>query len=781
MATYYARATTGLPTPEEMIARQGGGARIYDRTGKLLYQFVDDRVGYQEEVSLDQISPDLIHATIATEDASFYSNPGVNPRGLLRAAIENLRPGKFLQGTGGSSITQQLVKQLYETPEQRAERSVQRKLREMAIAVWLTSKYSKDQILTWYLNTVPYGGTFTGIEAASQGYFNKHASELTLAQAAYLAGLPQSPSQLDPFRHPDQAKARQIQVLDLMAQHGYISQYGADVAKMEPITLQPRVPPFLAPHFVMYVADEIKKKLGEDALYHGGLRVTTTLDLDLQNQASLYLEKWISKYEAATNAHNGAVVIMDPNTGQILTMVGSRDYFREDIHGQNNNATTLKSPGSAFKPFTYLTAFLQGWGPDWPLIDTPITYTEADGKTFSPDNPAHDYHGVINLRQALGASLNVPAFKTALWVGVPNIVATARRMGITTLDGHYGPSITLGSGDVTLLDMAFAYSTFANNGVMKGQRRIGDTSNGLRQLDPVAILKVEDRLGRTLIDNTGPPQEIEAVKAPYAYLITDILSDDEARKITFGTGSVLNIPGRRIAVKTGTSAPFEGRPTLIGDTWAIGYSPDRVVGVWVGNADNAPMHNLYSTTIAGAAWHDIMVAAHEGLPARDFERPDGIVQATVCVPSGLEPTPACGRTVTGQFVEESLQKRPDDWWGRVETQDGKLIVLSRRFDPPPDVTGYKRRLALEYAGAAIPAARPRGGEWAQPTSAPAAPRVPPPIPATPPPTAGPLATPTPVQTPPAPVKPTPAPQRPNPTPPPAIGIAQAQSVPRRSG
>lgn len=781
MGTYYVRATADLPSPEEMIARQGGGARIYDRTGKLLYQFVDDRVGYQEEVTLDQISPDLIHATIATEDASFYSNPGINPRGLVRAAVENLRPGRFLQGTGGSSITQQLVKQLYETPEQRSERSVQRKLREMAIAVWLTSKYSKDQILTWYLNTVPYGGTFTGVEAASKGYFNKHASELTLAQAAYLAGLPQSPSRFDPFLHPDQAKARQIEVLDLMAQHGYISQFAADVAKMEPIVLEPHTPPFRAPHFVMYVADEIRQKLGVDALYHGGLRVTTTLDLDLQNQASLYLEKWISKYEAATNAHNGAVVIMEPSTGQILTMVGSRDYFREDIQGQNNNATTLKSPGSAFKPFTYLTAFLQGWGPDWPLIDTPITYVEADGKTFSPDNPAHDYHGVITLRQALGASLNVPAFKTALWVGVPNIVATAKRMGITTLDGHYGPSITLGSGDVTLLDMAFAYATFANNGVMKGQRRIGDTSNGLRQLDPVAILKVEDRLGRILIDNTGSPLEVEAVKAPYAYLMTDILSDDDARKMTFGAGSVLNIPGRRVAVKTGTSAPYEGRPTLIGDTWAIGYSPDRVVGVWIGNADNAPMRNLYSTTIAGAAWHDIMIAAHEGLPVRDFERPDGIVETTVCVPSGLEPTPACGRTVTGQFVEESLQKRPDDWWGRVDTQDGKLIVLSRRFDPPPDVTGYKRRLALEYAGAAISGGAFRSSQHAQPATAAAASPVASPAPVASAPVPGAAATPAaaPVQTPPAAPKPAPTPQAPKPTPVPAIGVAQAQSGARR--
>ncbi len=709
LSSYYTSAVADIPSPWEQMAVQGDGARIYDRNGVLLYQFVGER-GYQIDVSLDEVSPYVIWATIATEDASFYTNPGVNPRGLARALIENLRPGDaFLRGSGGSSITQQLVKQLYETPEERSRRSVARKLREIALALELGSRYSKDQILTWYLNNISYGGLFTGIEAASRGYFGKPARDLTLPEAAYLAGLPQSPAKYDPFVHPDAAKRRQIEVLDLMARHGYITRFEADMAKLVPITLRPQPAPFRAPHFVLYVADEIRRTLGEDALYRGGLRVTTTLDYELQRFAEESLEGWLSEYEASTNAHNGAVVVFDATNAEILAMVGSRDYFRADIEGENNNALALNSPGSTFKPFTYLTAFLQGWGPDWPLIDSPITYREADGRTFKPENPQHNYYGTITLREALGASLNVPAFKTALWVGVDRIVETARRLGITTLNGRYGPSLTLGSGDVTLLDMVYAYSVFANNGVMRGQPRINPTGQPGRPLDPIAVLRVEDRQGKVLLDNTQRVRDVQVVDAPFAYLITDILTDDQARVATFGRNSVLAIPDRPVAVKTGTSAPYEGRPELVGDTWAVGYSPDRVIGVWIGNSDNSPMRNIYSTTIAARVWRDVVLRAHEGLPRRDFVRPPGIVRTTVCVPSGKRPTPACGWTVTGDFVAASLSDQFDDWWGRVEERNGRLVLLERGYRPPPDVTGYKRALAMEYSW---------GGGWRQQTPRP---------------------------------------------------------------
>jgi membrane peptidoglycan carboxypeptidase len=344
---YYQDITSGVPPPQQAIDTRGGGAKIYDRNGTLLYEYLDPNYGYHTTVALDQISPLIQNATVAAEDASFYSNPGINVKGLTRAAIENLKPGPgFMQGSGGSSITQQLVKQIYETPSERTQRSISRKAREAVLALKLTQDYSKQQILGWYLNEVPYGGVYTGVEAAAEGYFGIHAKDVDLAQAAFLAGLPQSPTDYDPFSHMDAALKRQSEVLDLMVEHGYISQTEANWARLEKITLNPAQQPFLAPHFVQYVGDYIKQTLGEDALLHGGLSVLTTLDLPLQTEANQILDKNIEKYEASSHGHNGSVVIMDPPTGQILAMVGSRDYNDSAVNGQVNNAIALNSPGS---------------------------------------------------------------------------------------------------------------------------------------------------------------------------------------------------------------------------------------------------------------------------------------------------------------------------------------------------------------------------------------------------------------------------------------------------
>jgi membrane peptidoglycan carboxypeptidase len=370
-----------MDTPEERLAARGGGARIFDRNGVLLYQFLDERYGYQEPVPLGQISPHVRDATIAAEDASFYDNSGLNVRGIARAAVENFASGDILEGSGGSSITQQLAKQLYFSQEEREQRSVSRKMREAAIALQLTNDYDKDQILEWYLNEIPYGGVMIGVQAAAQGYFGIDARDLSLAQAAFLAGLPQSPSRHDPFTNFDAAVTRQREVLDLMVRHGKIDAETAAWAKLEVITVSPRQLPFHAPHFVQYVGEYIKATLGEEALYRGGLQVTTSLDLGMQWMANATLEKYVSTFERASNGHNGAVVIIEPPTGQILAMVGSRDYFRDDVHGRVNNAIAQNSPGSTLKPFTYATAFMQGWGPDWPIIDTTIRYREDDGRS----------------------------------------------------------------------------------------------------------------------------------------------------------------------------------------------------------------------------------------------------------------------------------------------------------------------------------------------------------------------------------------------------------------
>ena len=696
-ASYYHDVTASIPTPQQAIAQQAGGAKIYDRHGTLLYQFLDPQHGYQKRVPLDQISPLVQEATIATEDASFYSNPGISISGIARAAIENLTPGRtFLDGPGGSTITQQLVKQLYFTPQERQERSLSRKLREAVIALKLTQDYNKQQILDWYLNEIPYGSEFTGIEAASEGYFGLPAKDLTLGQAAFLAGLPQSPSQYDPFLHFAAAKARQSEVLDLMVEHGYISQTTANWARLEQIKLTPKPQPFLAPHFVLYVADYLRKTLGEQALMHGGLSVVTTLDLNLQDQAQTVLDHQIAQHEAATGAHNGAVVIISPPTGQILAMVGSRNYFDATIDGTVNNALALRSPGSTLKPFTYVTAFEHGWGPEWPIVDSPITYTAPGTQPFTPVNPDHRSHGVIPAREALGNSLNVPAFKTILWAGVQNMINTAKSMGITTLDGHQlGPAVTLGGSDVKLLDMVYGYATFANAGTMAGVPTVLALPPGNRKLDPNPVLFVTDRAGRIVMNNTQPHTE-QVIKPAYAYLITQIISNDANRQIIFGAGSDLHIAGYRVAAKSGASQPFPNSDAT-GDTWALGYTPDVAVGVWVGNSDYAPMYNLFSTTIAGAAWHDIMLDALKSLPQRHpFVRPPGLVEATVCVPSGIvAPAGAHCPTVTGLFAQDALSKQDARWWGGRELPSA--LPLSARIDGiPAGITGWQRYLAEEY-------------------------------------------------------------------------------------
>ncbi len=610
----------------------------------------------------------------------------------------------LMEGTGGSSITQQLAKQLYFTQQQRGERTISRKAREMAIALELTRQYSKDQILEWYLNIIPYGSVYTGIEEASERYFSIPASDLSLAQAAFLAGLPQSPSRYDPITNFAAAKDRQIEVLDLMVKHGDLTQMEADCTKFADPQFNPSPMPFEAPHFVMYVADYIRATLGEDALLHRGLVVQTTLDLDLNNKAQQLLEQHLSENEAYTNAHNGSVIIIDPKTGQLLAMVGSRDYFRSDINGEVNNALALNSPGSALKPFTYVTAFMQGWSPDWPVIDSPITYVEDDGKTFSPTNPSNGQtYGVIPAKKALGNSLNVSAFKTILWVGVDNMVRTAKAMGITTLDQKVGPAVTLGGADVKLIDLTYAYSVFANGGTMAGAPTTQSLPEGNRRLDPICVLKATDSTGKVLIDNTVS-QTQPVIKPEYAYMISTILSNDDDRSLTFGTGSVLNIPGWQAAVKSGTSEPFENvNPAdaakhYTDDTWSVGYTNDVTVGVWIGNSDNSRMQHMYSTTIAAPLWHDVMLAALEGKTPSNFVQPDGLVQATVCVPSGIPVTPGVKcPSVTGLFASDALAIEATNHWGGEEL-DGLVSADVCLTCIPSQIQGWKRYLAMEYLG-----------------------------------------------------------------------------------
>ncbi|MXZ46047.1 MAG: hypothetical protein F4Z08_03485 [Chloroflexi bacterium] len=694
--------------PEQLLADlPRGGARIYDRNGVLLYEFIDEFGGLRRPVPLEDISHWVILATIATEDASFYENNGLNVRGLARAGVENLSPfggTDFFEGSGGSSITQQLAKNVYIPKEERTQRTVERKLKEAAIALELTERYTKDQILEWYLNSISYGGIYVGIEAAAEGYFGKQASELTLAEAALLAGIPASPARYNPLTNEPIAIARQHEVLGLMVRHGVISEVEAARARGTELEFKANRFDIEAPHFVLgRIADEISQRFGERALYEDGLEVVTTLDLTLQREAERILEEKIAEFEESSDGHNGAFYALDPHSGQILVYVGSRDYFREDIEGRNDNVISLNSPGSTLKPFTYMTAFMQGWSTGAGILDTPTKIIDpATGDFFEPENPSKNFVGAISAADALGNSLNVPAFKAILFAGIENTMAVYKQVGITTLDNPlgYGPSLTLGGVDVKLEDMVLAYSVLANNGVMRGQEALERYDPGERTIDPVALLRVTDADG-TVLYQFEEPAERRIVGPNFSYLVTAILSDPDTQCLTFGCGG-LNLPGRTSASKTGTSEPFEDSDE-IGDTWAFGYTPDLVAGVWAGNADNSPMVNITSTRISWRSWRDFMSFAHDhlGIAPATFENPGGVESRELCWPSGMLPTehcPAAGR-YTGLFAEEVLGEGEDDlvrlqdtWWQplNIDSRTGLLAAP----DTPAAFVSREVRLVL---------------------------------------------------------------------------------------
>jgi membrane peptidoglycan carboxypeptidase len=688
-----------VPPDRMAVNTPAGGAKIYDRNGTVLYQYVDDRDGLRAPVPLEQISPWLVAATIATEDSSFYTNQGVNTTGIVRAMWQNFNPlsGHFLDGSGGSSITQQLIKNVYFPPSKQYSRSYDRKLTEIVFSLKLTDSYSKDQILTWYLNQISYGGLYNGVEAASRGYFDKPAKDLSLAEAALLAGLPASPTAYSPFEHPDAALNRRNDVLDLMASRIRL-RVGADAyftpdrsvieaAKASPLGVVSRPFTIEAPHFVLsYVQPELEARYGRDALYHGGLSVTTSLDLGLQQKVHELLDQSIAQFEAQSNSHNGAVTVIDPRTGEILVMLGSRDYFRDDIQGQVNNTLAAMSPGSTFKPFVYLAAFLKSnFGPGTPIADEPVSFRESDGSVFRPTNPSGKYYGRITLRQALGNSLNIPAFKLAQSVGVGDIVAFGRRSGITTLNGNYGPSIAIGGVDMTPLDLAFAYSTLANSGTMRGQQPVTPHKSGERNVDPVAVLQVTGRDGQVLHEAKSAKRETQVAPPQQTFLINSILSDPNAQCLTFGCGG-LNVPGHQAAVKTGTSEPFDPRGPdagKIGGTWAFGYTPDVVVGVWAGNTDRAPITNIVSTSIAFRTMRDTMLAYFNGRPSTRFDVPQGVQRGRICYTVPGER--GCAMAVEDYYIPGTVQVDGDNR-GQAQPQQATVTPQKPSQQPKPQPT-----------------------------------------------------------------------------------------------
>ena len=683
--TIYRGFADDLVEPDAIVDTQRslGTSRIFDRDGEagvLLFEFADPLLGLSDPVRLHEVSQFMIDATVATEDASFWNNEGINLRGLMRAAWENFGTGSsdFLGGSGGSSITQQLVKNVLVPVEERSGRTAERvrgKIKETILAVELTGEFSKEQILEWYLNSIFYGNFSYGIGAASQRYFGKPPAELTLPEAALLAGLPQAPSLYNPIEHLERAKGRQADVLDLMARHDYITQDEADAAKVAPLRFDSKEFEIVAPHFVLYVRAEllalcergqipVPDSVGscEGLMARGGLRITTSIDMQLQTLAERELETAIAGFEEQTGAHNGSLVALDPASGEIRAMVGSRDFFAEELDGQVNLATALHSPGSSIKPLTYLSAFQldpRRWHPATVIWDVPTRWEEFDGTVFEPTNFDERFRGPVTARSALANSMNIPAFRVASEIGVPYLLDTMHQLGITTMHdaSNYGPSITLGGGDVSLLDMTYAYATVSRNGVMVGQPTLRELPSGYRDLDPVSVIEVRNARGEIVYSYAEPEQRAVARPAQ-SFLITHILSDNNARSLLYGLNSNL-VLDRPAAAKTGTAGD-PGLNDVRRDYWTLGYTPQLVVGVWVGNADNEPMTGGSSSQTAGLIWRNVMLAAHDGLEVLGFEEPPGLHRAEVYAPQiplgqgDGELRGACERRVTEVFISHRV-------------------------------------------------------------------------------------------------------------------------------
>lgn len=608
---FYIYILKDLPSPTNLSQNSASqSSQIYDRNGELLYTFYGNK--NQTFIPLSSIPVSIQKASIAIEDKDFYTHGPIDIRGIVRSAISIVFYQKI---QGGSTLTQQLVKNSLLSPE----RTILRKVKEILLSFATESIYSKNQILEMYLNQTPYGGTAWGVEAASQTFFGKSAKDLNLAESALLAGLPEAPTTYSPFgAHPELAKARQEEVLRAMLSEKYINKEQYEKAIKEPLKYKNLSTTIKAPHFVLYVKDLLIKKYGEEAVERGGLKVKTTLDLKIQEMAQASVSAEIENL-AFSHVSNGAALVTHPATGEILAMVGSRDYFDTENDGNVNVTIAKRQPGSSIKPINYVTGLINGYSAATPFIDQKVCFPNPGQKPYCPVNYDGRFRGVIQMRQALANSINIPAVKMLKLNGIESMIKTATNMGISTFQepDRYGLSLTLGGGEVTMLDMATAYGVFANGGY-----RIS--------LNP--ILKITDSRGK-IIEEYKPPQSPifgkRVLPAGAAFIISDILSDNQARSQAFGTNSPLKIGNFPVAVKTGTTNDYR-------DNWTIGYTPSYVVAVWVGNNDNTPMRGVVSgVTGAAPIWHDIMAQLLENTKPQPFQRPAGVVQKAVCADTGL--------------------------------------------------------------------------------------------------------------------------------------------------
>lgn len=617
LATFYWWALADLPSPTRLSSSKiPQSSQIFDRNGNLLYSIYEDK--NQTFIPLSDIPKHLQLATIAIEDKDFYRHGAVDFRGIARALVANIFYKDF---QGGSTLTQQLVKNSLLTPE----RTITRKIKEVALSFLTELLYSKNKILEMYLNQVPYGGTAWGVQAAAQTYFGKKAKDLTLAESALLAGLPESPTAYSPFgTHPKFAKKRQAEILEQMQKQGYITKKEKEKALAQELQFKQFSNVIKAPHFVLYVKDLLIKKYGQELVEKGGLKVTTSLDLTIQDFTQNTVATEVAKLKGS-RVSNGAALVTNPATGEILAMVGSRDYFDTDIDGNVNVTLASRQPGSSIKPIGYAVGLLKGYTAATPFVDQPTCFPNIGKPPYCPLNYDGKWHGVISMRLALGSSVNLPAVKMLKLEGLDAMSATASAMGITTFTdpSRYGLSLALGGGEVTMLDLSTAYGVFANGGY---------------RIDLNPILKVTDNTGKILEEYQPPPSPIfgkRIFSSSVSYIISHILSDNGAREMAFGPNSQLKIAKKEVSVKTGTTNDYR-------DNWTIGYTPSALVAVWVGNNDNTPMGNVVSgVTGAAPIWNKTMTYLLKDKPVEKQKQPDNVIGAHVCNNSGLLP-PADG-------------------------------------------------------------------------------------------------------------------------------------------
>lgn len=584
LALFYAK---DLPDPERVLT--GGfneSTKIYDRTGEtLLYQIGQEK---RDVIDINQIPQYVKWATIVAEDEDFYQHPGIDVSAIVRSLINDLRHGSFVQG--GSTITQQFVKNALLSPE----KTIPRKMKEIILSFWVEAKYSKDQILEFYLNEIPYGSNAYGIESAARTFFGKPAQDLSLEEAALLAALPQRPSYLSPHgEHVDELKARQEYILTRMARNAYVTEDEAKEAKEKELVFKDGGGSILAPHFVIHVRDYLEATYGKEVVERGGLSVITTLDWRLQEQAEVIVAEQAKVNATRHRASNAALVALDPNTGQVLSMVGSRDWFDDSVDGKVNVALRPRQPGSSFKPIVYTKLFEEGFSPDSLIFDLPTTFTTRALQSYTPRNYDNRTRGLVSIRQALAQSLNIPAVKVLHLVGIEDAIAFAEDLGITTINpSRVDLALVLGGAEVRLLDLTAAYATFASEGVHH---------------EPAFILKIEDPKGQVLEEYEDSSKRV--VDANITRILTSILSDNSARAPVFGTSNALHIPGIDVAAKTGTTTDFH-------DGWTMGYTPNLAIGVWAGNnANDVQIINGEGAFIAGPIWNRLMRYAVGSFPS----------------------------------------------------------------------------------------------------------------------------------------------------------------------